>query len=45
MILLRNRNLAAVLGAELVSLTGSAMTLVALPWFVLITTGSTARMG
>jgi len=44
-ILLRNRNLAAVLGAELVSLTGSAMTLVALPWFVLITTGSTARMG
>ena len=45
MILLRNRNLAAVLGAELVSLTGSAMTFVALPWFVLITTGSTARMG
>ena len=45
MSLLRNRNLAAVLGAELVSLTGSAMTLVALPWFVLITTGSTARMG
>ena len=45
MILLRNRNLAAVLVAELVSLTGSAMTLVALPWFVLITTGSTARMG
>jgi predicted MFS family arabinose efflux permease len=45
MILLRNRNLAAVLVAELVSLTGSAMTLVALPWFVLLTTGSTARMG
>lgn len=45
MSLLRNRNLAAVLVAELVSLTGSAMTLVALPWFVLITTGSTARMG
>jgi MFS family permease len=42
---LRNRNLAAVLVAELVSLTGAAMTLVALPWFVLVTTGSTARMG
>jgi predicted MFS family arabinose efflux permease len=43
--LLRNRNLAAVIAAELVSLTGSSMTLVALPWFVLLTTGSTARMG
>jgi len=28
-----------------VSLTGSAMTFVALPWFVLVTTGSTAEMG
>ena len=45
MSILRNRNLAAVLVAELVSLTGSAMTFVALPWFVLITTGSTAKMG
>ena len=43
--LLRNRSLAAVMVAELVSLTGSAMTFVALPWFVLVTTGSTARMG
>jgi MFS family permease len=43
--LLRNRSLAAVLSAELVSLTGSAMTYVALPWFVLVTTGSTAKMG
>ena len=43
--LLRNRSLAAVLTAELVSLTGSAMTYVALPWFVLVTTGSTAKMG
>src|SRR4029077_2903616 len=43
--LLRNRNLAAVLTAEFVSLTGSAMTYVALPWFVLTTTGSTAKMG
>jgi MFS family permease len=31
--------------AELISLTGSAMTFVALPWFVLATTGSTAKMG
>jgi predicted MFS family arabinose efflux permease len=42
--LLRNRSLAAVLAAESISLTGSAMTYVALPWFVLITTGSTAKM-
>jgi MFS family permease len=45
MSMLRNRSLAAILVAELVSLTGSSMTYVALPWFVLITTGSTARMG
>lgn len=45
MTILRNRNLAAILVAEFVSLTGSAMTFVALPWFVLITTGSTAKMG
>jgi MFS family permease len=45
MTLLRNRSLSAVMGAELVSLTGSSMTFVALPWFVLATTGSTARMG
>ena len=43
--MLRNRSLAAILVAELVSLTGSAMTYVALPWFVLVTTGSTAKMG
>src|SRR5262249_37393012 len=43
--ILRNRSLAAVMSAELVSLTGSAMTFVALPWFVLVTTGSTAKMG
>jgi MFS family permease len=42
---LRNRSLAAIMAAELVSLTGSSMTFVALPWFVLVTTGSTARMG
>jgi MFS family permease len=42
---LRNRSLLGLLTAELVSLTGSAMTFVALPWFVLATTGSTAKMG
>ena len=45
MVMLRDRSLAAIMAAELVSLTGSSMTFVALPWFVLITTGSTARMG
>jgi len=44
-VILRNRSLAALVVAELVSLTGSAMTFVALPWFVLVTTGSTAKMG
>ena len=45
MTILRNRSLAAVMVAEFVSLGGSAMTFVALPWFVLVTTGSTAKMG
>ncbi|HKN63849.1 MAG TPA: MFS transporter [Gaiellaceae bacterium] len=43
--MLRNRSLIGLLAAELVSLTGTAMTFVALPWFVLATTGSTAKMG
>jgi len=43
--MLRNRSLFGLVTAELVSLTGSAMTFVALPWFVLATTGSTAKMG
>lgn len=43
--MLRNRSLLGLLSAELVSLTGSAMTYVALPWFVLVTTGSAARAG
>ncbi len=43
--MLRNRSLLGLVTAELVSLTGSAMTFVALPWFVLATTGSTAKMG
>ncbi len=41
----RNRSLAGLISAELISLTGSSMTFVALPWFVLATTGSTAKMG
>jgi predicted MFS family arabinose efflux permease len=41
---LRNRSLAALLIAELVSTTGIQMSFVALPWFVLVTTGSVARM-
>jgi MFS family permease len=41
----RDRSLAGLISAELISLTGSSMTFVALPFFVLITTGSTAKMG
>jgi MFS family permease len=37
---LRNRPLAALFGAEILSTTGSQMTWLALPWFVLVTTGS-----
>jgi len=40
----RSGALAAVLVAEVVSTTGTEMTAVALPWFVLVTTGSPARM-
>jgi MFS family permease len=39
-----NRSLQALLLAEVVSSTGTAMTFVALPWFVLLTSGSAARM-
>src|SRR4051812_3936467 len=42
--MLRNRSLAALLVAELVSTTGIQMTFVALPWFVLETTGSVTKM-
>ena len=42
--LLRHRGLRALLAAEIVSTTGTQMTWVALPWFVLTTTGSAARM-
>jgi MFS family permease len=41
---MRNRTLPALLTAEAVSSTGSAMTFVALPWFVLVTSGSATRM-
>jgi len=41
----RNRSILGLIAAELVSLTGSSMTFVALPWFVLVTTGSPAKLG
>jgi MFS family permease len=44
-VILRNRALVALLAAEVVSRLGSQMTFVALPWFVLVTTGSPAKMG
>ncbi len=44
--MLRNRGLAALLAAEVVSTTGSMMTWLALPWFVLATTAvQTLTMG
>jgi predicted MFS family arabinose efflux permease len=42
--LLRSRPVVALLAAEVVSTTGSQMTWLALPWFVLVTTGSATRM-
>jgi MFS family permease len=42
--LLRNKGLLGLLARDTVSLTGSQMTLLALPWFVLTTTGSATRM-
>lgn len=41
----RRLPLTALLAAEVISVTGSQMTKLALPWFVLVTTGSPARMG
>ena len=43
--MLRDRGLRALLAAEVISTTGSMMTWLALPWFVLSTTGSASRMG
>jgi MFS family permease len=42
--LLRDRRLTALLVAEMISSTGTQMTWIALPWFVLRTTGSPQRM-
>ena len=36
--------IAALVGAEVISILGSRMTYLALPWFVLVTTGSAAKM-
>ena len=43
--MLRDRGIVALLSAELISGLGSNMTFLALPWFVLVTTGSPTRMG
>lgn len=43
--MLKNRSLLALITAEIVSSLGSRITFLALPWFVLVTTGSAARMG
>ena len=43
MTLLRDRRLLALLVAEIISTTGSQMTWLALPWFVLVTTGSATK--
>jgi MFS family permease len=42
--ILRHRPLRALLVAEVISTTGAQMTWLALPWFVLTTTGSAGRM-
>ncbi len=41
----QRRPVVALLAAEIISTTGAEITAVALPWFVLVTTGSPARMG
>jgi MFS family permease len=42
--MLRRTPLAALVTAEIVSILGSRMTYLALPWFVLVTTGSASKM-
>jgi len=42
---IRDRSILALLVAEVVSRLGSQLTALALPWFVLITTGSPTKMG
>jgi MFS family permease len=41
---MRSRPIAALVAAEIVSILGSRMTYLALPWFVLVTTGSPSKM-
>jgi MFS family permease len=41
---MRSKPIAALVAAEIVSILGSRMTYLALPWFVLVTTGSPAKM-
>jgi MFS family permease len=43
--MLQNRSVRALLAAELISNLGSRITWLALPWFVLVTSGSATRMG
>ena len=43
--MIRDRSIVALLSGELVSRLGSQFTSLALPWFVLVTTGSTSKMG
>lgn len=42
--MIRDRSIAALLAGELVSRLGSQLTYLALPWFVLVTTGSPTGM-
>ena len=43
--MIRDRSILALLVAEVVSSLGSQFTALALPWFVLVTTGSPTKMG
>ena len=43
--MIRDRSFLALLAGEFVSRLGSQFTMLALPWFVLVTTGSPTRMG
>jgi MFS family permease len=43
--MLRSRSISALLAAEVISNLGSRMTWLALPWFVLVSSGSATRMG
>jgi MFS family permease len=43
--MIRDRSLSALLAGEFISRLGSQFTSLALPWFVLVTTGSASKMG